>query len=268
MRALLRYPGGKCRLAKRIIDKIVYLNDGELPERLIEPFAGGASVGLEYLSRGGKKLCLSDRHPGVADLWNLVTNDPDVVRDFVRLTTPTVTMFRALLDNKEEILPGLRLLLLNKCSFSGLCTVPIGGWGQKSDWKVDEYWSKDRLVKVVLDLHVLLKGTTTVSCGDFSSRIVSTEPGDFVYLDPPYVKAGNACYREATFYEKDHLRLAERLHECSAKWLLSYDNDQSVREMYKGFGMEQIMKRYFMKPGCGDGKLTRDETKELLIWKT
>src|SRR4051812_25798887 len=70
----LRYPGGKRRLAPYVAAAL--RANGLRPDLLIEPFAGGASVGLELLAAGAvQRLALCDADPMVAAFGETVFCD-------------------------------------------------------------------------------------------------------------------------------------------------------------------------------------------------
>lgn len=53
----------------------------------------------------------------------------------------------------------------------------------------------------------------------------------FVYIDPPYYKAGPSLYRH--FYtNEDHRQLAKYIKDKRFPWLLSYDDTQEIRDLY------------------------------------
>jgi DNA adenine methylase len=62
----------------------------------------------------------------------------------------------------------------------------------------------------------------------------------FFYIDPPYYNKGALLYLNAFDHQK-HLLLAEALNSTtSAKWVLSYDNVQEIRQMYLPYGRKYI----------------------------
>ena len=72
----LRYPGAKRRLSGYIAEALV-LNRLR-PKLLVEPFAGGASVSLELLSRKlVDSIAIGERDPLVASFWKIVFKDPE-----------------------------------------------------------------------------------------------------------------------------------------------------------------------------------------------
>jgi DNA adenine methylase len=69
-----------------------------------------------------------------------------------------------------------------------------------------------------------------------------------------------ASYYQCTFDEADHINLAEILKSISGKFILSYDDHEMVRELYKDLNIREVDSvRYSMnnKPGtanrhCGE----------------
>ena len=88
--------------------------------------------------------------------------------------------------------------------------------------------------------------------------------GDFVYLDPPYVVADNKDYYRNKFDENMHIKLKNTVDNISlnnGKFMLSYDDKQELREMYKDYNIITITTKY-----CGANPDIRGEDKtELLI---
>jgi DNA adenine methylase len=70
----------------------------------------------------------------------------------------------------------------------------------------------------------------------FLKNGVSRWPTDtLIYLDPPYYVKGRDLYYD--FYEhQDHQDIATFLNERSIRqrWIVSYDNVQPIRDLYKG----------------------------------
>jgi site-specific DNA-adenine methylase len=86
-RPILRYPGGKYRLKKRIVDEL--MAKGDMP--YCEVFCGGAHVGFELLSRRpSAKGLLNDIDPGVTAVWQAVAEKPEDLKDRICNFTPSV----------------------------------------------------------------------------------------------------------------------------------------------------------------------------------
>ena len=57
------------------------------------------------------------------------------------------------------------------------------------------------------------------------------DPGSFFYLDPPYFGTEKQ-YRRSNFSKGSHIILRDILMKAEGKWLLSYNDDPFIRELY------------------------------------
>lgn len=74
---------------------------------------------------------------------------------------------------------------------------------------------------------------------DFESLIkVYDKPDGLTYLDPPYY--GTERYYDAEFPKDDHKRLHGVLKHVKGKFILSYNDCEYIRELYKGFRIEEV----------------------------
>lgn len=69
----------------------------------------------------------------------------------------------------------------------------------------------------------------------------------FFYLDPPY--HGTEDMYDVTFTKEDHLKLKNRLSGIKGLFLLSYNDDPFIRELYKDFKIEPISRNNNMSKG-------------------
>src|SRR5437868_5523537 len=97
-----RYPGGKSRLRSKIINWLGNL--GYRPQHFIEPFAGGASVGLAIAELDlADHVTLVERDPDVAAVWNVVLNgSADALAIRIREFLLTHESARQTLDGNER----------------------------------------------------------------------------------------------------------------------------------------------------------------------
>lgn len=58
-------------------------------------------------------------------------------------------------------------------------------------------------------------------------------PGAFFYCDPPYYTSEYVY--ECGFTWEDHLRLKNALQDAKGKWLVSYNDCEEIRKLYKGY---------------------------------
>jgi DNA adenine methylase len=82
-----------------------------------------------------------------------------------------------------------------------------------------------------------------------------------VYLDPPYVEAGEKCYKHF-FTDDDHRSLARDLKGVKWRWFMTYDNAALVRELYPD--AEEITLNYQMSSAYRAGKTLKPNTERLI----
>lgn len=84
------------------------------------------------------------------------------------------------------------------------------------------------------------------------------DQGHSFILNPPY--HGTEKYYEGSFTEADHERLKAVLSSIKGRFILSYNDDAYVRELYKGYNIEEISRNNSLA-----GKTKTSEFKELII---
>lgn len=243
--SFFRYPGGKHKLRSPIVSKLMNLYEDGFQYR--EPFFGGGSIGLEFLSIiPATDVWINDKDVGLYCLWKSVIEFPNELCEKVKTFQPATKDFYQF---KEELLKtteipttienivfiGFMKLAIHQISFSGLGTKsggPLGGKKQKSKYKIDCRWSPDYMTKKIFQIHYQLKPfSIIVASTDFSSLIEDVSKKSLIYLDPPYYIKGNDLY-QYKFSLEDHQRLANLLKTTPHKWLLSYDDCPDVRALY------------------------------------
>lgn len=53
----------------------------------------------------------------------------------------------------------------------------------------------------------------------------------FIYLDPPYYQKGADLYMNF-FSNSDHENLSKHVHKMNKKWMVSYDNQEFILNLY------------------------------------
>jgi DNA adenine methylase len=180
----LRYPGAKRRLSSYIAETIKL--NGLRPKLLVEPFAGGASVSLELLSRDlVDSIALGERDPIVASFWEIVFRDPEWLIGEIEAVEVSVRMwdhfrrgrFRSDRDR------ALACLFLNRTSFSGIlseCVGPLGGRKQASDYTIGCRFPVTTLVRRIRQAAALKDRVVLVTSSDWKTTLKkeNAENGD------------------------------------------------------------------------------------------
>lgn len=237
----LRYPGAKRRLSGYIAE---VLRQNELkPKLFVEPFAGGASVALALLNDGlVEKIALGESDPLVAGFWKTVFRDPDWLINEISKTPVTIQkwcQFRAggFRSDRDR---ALACLFLNRTSFSGILSKtagPIGGFAQKSPYKIDCRFAPDTIARRIHQAASLGDKVEFVRQGDWKNTLrkvnrLGYKPDDvFIYLDPPFYERAERLYQHY-FDENDHRELRRAIKKLRQWWLLSYDPAKPILELY------------------------------------
>lgn len=266
----LRYPGGKSRVSELLVDLMPDFKEYR------EPFLGGGSVFLTAKQKHpDAKYWVNDLYYDLYCFWYEVQRDnPDLVKE-IRETRDYWTagegaslggkyMYEKLVadimayDVNETQARAIAFFIINRVTFSG--TSMSGGYSQESFDKRFTPSSIDRLEKI----GPLLQDTK-ITCLDYSELL--REPGEdvFIFLDPPYYTATkSALYGKNGELHKgfDHERFAEEVKNCPHKWMITYDNCDYVKEMYKDFNIIPFEFAYGMRNVTANAEMTG---KEILI---
>lgn len=242
--SLLRYPGGKSKLRKAFVGRILEHWSDEGDSEYREPFLGGASVALAVLSDPCvKKAWLNDYDPAITALWMAVQSRPGELCKAIRSCKPSTGEFYRLKDyflttmvadlrSADPVELGAAKLFLHRISHNGNGAMSGGPQGGRNGGdKILARWNPEALCRLVPVLHRLLSAKDVrITSLDFETVIAA--PGNCVcYLDPPYYEMGPQLYQHA-FGDQDHLRLRDALRRCNQPWVLSYDDNPYIHRLY------------------------------------
>lgn len=247
----LRYPGGKTILFEyfaSIIDK-----HGWKDITYIEPYAGGAGAALSllFLEKVGS-IVINDYDPAMYAFWDAAVNHTTELIEKIQNTPVTLKEWdiqkqiykRAEETNSLEL--GFATFFLNRTNRSGILNAgPIGGKSQAGQWKLDARYNRDSIIDK-LKLLAFYRDRIVVKNVDGVDLIneYARKTDSFFYIDPPYYVKGANLYLNS-FKHEDHQKLADALDDLKdVKWLLSYDNNENILNMYTHFEHEVFSLRY------------------------
>jgi DNA adenine methylase len=239
MKTPLRYPGGKTRAVKTLVNYIP-----EDCKKLCSPFLGGGSFELAQAEKGIKVYAYDAFYP-LYNFWNhLLTNKDELVgcvRDVHPLTKKRFKEFRKQLKDYEsgsDVKMAAAYFAINRSSFSG-ATLSGGFSQQAADGRFNE--------NSIKRLENFIEPNLNVGFLSFEESIV--EHSDcFLYLDPPYYLED-----KSRLYGKngdmhlgfDHQLLCDLLKSRDS-WLLSYNDCEVIRELYKDYEIIEASWAYGM----------------------
>ncbi|MEL6459576.1 MAG: DNA adenine methylase [Cyanobacteria bacterium J06621_15] len=230
----LRYPGGKSKALKKIIE---YLPDNFDEYR--EPFVGGGSLFI-YLKQKFPhlKIWINDLNSELFLFWKIAqTNLPQLIKEVRSIRnnhTNGKLLFTELtkVDTRKltDVERAVRFFVLNRITFSG--TVESGGFSEQAFHKRFTYSSIERLEK----LETVLSEDMKITNFDYSELLYPKGGNVFLFLDPPYFTA-----TKSKLYGQDgnlhtsfeHQRFAQLVKQCNHNWLITYDDSFKIRENFK-----------------------------------
>ncbi|HEY5235693.1 MAG TPA: DNA adenine methylase [Rhabdochlamydiaceae bacterium] len=256
----LRYPGGKTSLFQ-YFDEIIKSN-GWHDVKYIEPYAGGAGAALSLLllEKVGS-IVINDYDRAIYAFWKAITQETDAFINLIESVPLSINQWekqKAIYKNPRDhnILDlGFATFFLNRTNRSGVLNAgPIGGKDQSGKWKMDARYNKKVLIERI-KLIALYRDRITVVRKNGLKVIenYSQDSRAFFYVDPPYFIKGADLYLNA-FKLKDHQKLAKVLNSYSkTKWVLTYDNEQKIRELYPDRKQTPFSLKYSVHPNSKVG---------------
>lgn len=211
----------------------------------MEPYAGGAGVALELLFHGyAEHVHINDIDPAIYSFWISVINHPEQLIELINSTPINIDewhKWRSVLHGKTTstiVEKGFATLFMNRTNRSGILKAGvIGGKDQLGTYKLDARFNKNKISKRI-EYISKWKGSISVYCSDSLELLNNCKKylpkKSLIYLDPPYYKKGRDLYRN--FYEhRDHLDMSNMIQRknFSWPWVISYDDTEEIREMYK-----------------------------------
>lgn len=234
---LVQYQGSKRLLAPQILRCMPHRF-----ERLVEPFSGTAAISVAVAREGrANKFHINDLNaPLIGLLQNAVENPQDLVNAYAALWNEQfsyedghVRHFYEVRDrfNRGEETPANMLYLLARCVKGAVRYGKNGNFNQSPD-KRRHGTSPQTLSINVEALSVLLKERTVFSAVDYREILGKVEPGDLVYMDPPYQGVSHA--RDNRYYSgvpfDEFVDAVRSLNRKGVAYLISYDGECGQKE--------------------------------------
>ena len=243
---ILKWAGGKTQMLGDLIPKVPTSYG-----RYIEPFFGGGAM---FFALQPENAVVADSNPELINMYRQVSDHVDDVINYLKEYENTSEMFYAVRSLEWTSLPkaeaAARTIFLNKTCFNGLYRVNKQGrfnvpFGKYKNPKICDEDGLRAASEVLKKAEIL--------CGDYLLVLEHyAQPGDFVFLDPPYLPTSEYSdfkrYTKEQFYEEDHVELAKMimtLHERGCHVILTNSNHPLVHELYAPFTIDVIQtKRY------------------------
>lgn len=218
---LIPYFGGKQKVADKIIS--------QFPEHdvFIEPFIGGGSI--YWKNTIPKKFIINDLNKDVYNIYKTAKSNPSAMK-------------RCKINKSKESFNKIK----NKSNKSACDTINIY---KNSYGAIGKSYAKSRNYKNQFDdQHIEKLSKTTVLNQDYKKVIQkNANKNSLVYMDPPYVEAGNSYITHGVTPEE----VCNVAQKIKGKVAISYDNNQTVKKscQRKGLKFRKITVPYTAKKG-------------------
>ena len=248
----LKWAGGKSRLAQRVAERAP-----PHIQRYHEPFLGGGAVffALHEAGRFGAAT-LADGNEALVETYQVVRDDVGKLIRYLgghareyegREWSWRGQYYYGVRDRLRPRSPAgraARLIFLNKTCFNGLYRVNREG-------RFNVPHGRHHNPRI-LDRDGLREASAALACAmieaiDFGEACARAEPGDFVYLDPPYQPLSDTS--DFTEYTKDGFGIAEQrrlrdafddLTKRGVPALLSNSDHPAIRDLYKRYDIAEV----------------------------
>ena len=251
-RSPLRYPGGKALMAPFIAE--ILKNNNMRNVHYVEPYAGGAGAALNLLlSNAVDTIQINDANIGIFSFWRYLLSESDRFIEYVERVPISLEQWhieRGIVMNEKtpSLELGIATFYLSRTNRSGVISAgPIGGSSiekqAKATYKIDCRFNRKELVNRLRAI-VNCKNRITVTQEDALKLLGHIDSRNvFVYLDPPYYVKGKSLYMNH-YHNAEHKELFDILNKAKFSWLLSYDDVNEIRSMYKMYELYNFQLPY------------------------
>lgn len=239
----LRYPGGKSRALPIIIPQIPKFDEFR------EPFIGGGSVFLALKQLFPNRMYwINDLNEDLFSFWKILqTKQNELVEKIKEIKSKEKNGKKLFLNfknyqPKKHFDKALRFFILNRITFSG--TIDSGGYsqgafeGRFTDSSIERLKSAAELLTDV-----------RITNDSYGESLITPGKNVFLFLDPPYLSV-----KKSKLYGKngdlhinfDHERFAHFVKKSPHKWLITYDDSEEIRKLFKFSNMYEWELQYGM----------------------
>lgn len=230
MKSFIPWIGGKSQLAKQIVSLFP-----ENVDRYIEVFGGGGSV-LFAKDKHAPLEVYNDANGQLVNLFRCIRFHREELQKEISGYVNSREVFEDIkaqinVRGFTDIQRAAMFYVLVKLSYGADCQA----------YRCDKKnISPDYLEKI--EERLKSGSGVVIEHKDFENLIqVYDRPGALFYCDPPYHTTEK--YYDAVFLNSDHERLNACLKGMKGRFILSYNDDAYVRDLYKDFDMIAVQRQ-------------------------
>jgi DNA adenine methylase len=268
----LRYPGGKSKAIKTL--------SPWFPKTISEyrePFIGGGSIAIEITkSNPDIPVWINDLYIPLYNFWVQLRDRGEELSERVReekqrtldegdkdkVTASAKELFNKYkeeIDTYDNFEKAVAFFIMNKCSFSGL--TENSTFSQSASNSNFSLVGADKLAqfsKLIKDWKI-----TNIDYSEVMKEHGSSDT--FIFLDPPYDIKDFLYGKNREMHKSfDHNRFADDVYNCVHKFMITYNVNDKLKELYKNYNLKEWKLRYSMAHR-GDKGTDENIKTELLV---
>ena len=295
MKTPIRYAGGKSRAYDFISS---YIPFWPRPKRIISPFLGGGSLEVRWAHEMGIRVKGYDVFSILVNYWQHQLQNPQRLYEILKDLEPTKEKYDEIKaqplqwDKVQALFKNWKTNRYDRTAIKLADDLGAAFYWYNHNlsygpmflgWFSSIYLQKESLydnaISRVRDFNV---PNMEVDCQTFD-KVIPGHENEFLYLDPPYYMkkdSDNKMFKPiypnsnwAIHHEHfNHEQLRDLLHNHKGKFILSYNNCETIREYYKDF--KQVFPKWAYSYGQGETRIGKNkdnndpkESHEILIIK-
>jgi len=268
----LRYPGGKSKAIKTLTPWFP-----QLISEYREPFIGGGSIAIQITKLYPDiPVWINDLYVPLYNFWvqlrdrgkelservreekqrTLDEGDKDKVTESAK---ELFNRYKEEIDTYDDFEKAVAFFIMNKCSYSGL--TENSTFSQTASNSNFSLVGADKLAQ----FSELIKDWKITNIDYSEVMRAHGSSNTFVFLDPPYDIKDFLYGKNREMHKSfDHNRFADDVYNCIHKFMITYNVNDRLLELYKNYNLKEWELRYSMAHRGDKG--TKDNIKtELLV---
>ena len=268
----IRYPGGKSKAIKTLAPWYP-----EIISEYREPFIGGGSIAIDITKTNPNiPIWVNDLYVPLFNFWIQLRDRGEELSERVReekqrtldegdndkVTAKAKELFnrhKEEIDTYDDFEKAVSFFIMNKCSFSGLTeNSTFSETASNSNFSLVGADKLAQFSKIIKNWKI-----TNI---DYSEVMKAEGSEDtFIFLDPPY-DIKDFLYGKNREMHKlfDHDVFANHVYECKYNFMITYNVNDRLINLYKDYNMKEWKLRYSMAHR-GDKGTDENIKTELLI---
>ena len=268
----LRYPGGKSKAIKTLTPWFP-----QLISEYREPFIGGGSIAIQITKLYPNiPVWINDLYVPLYNFWVQLRDRGEELSERVReekqrtldagekdkVTEKAKELFNKYkeeIDTYDDFEKAVAFFIMNKCSYSGL--TENSTFSQTASNSNFSLVGADKLA----EFSNLIKHWKITNVDYSEVMRAHGTPQTFVFLDPPYDIKDFLYGKNREMHKSfDHDRFADDVYNCVHKFMITYNVNDRLMELYKNYNLKEWKLRYSMAHR-GDKGTDENIKTELLV---